>query len=217
VRYKLFPSTRLTHSSAAPHLHGFAVLPYINADPLLAKRLEDAGCATLMPLGSPIGSGQGIKNATNIQIIIENAGVPVVVDAGIGTPSEAAAAMEMGADAVLINSAIALAQNPAAMAKAFRKKANLVLATGLNYAHDRETKIGDVTSISPASEVAAIARFNWGLASVGVTNYFEDILPNSIGDRLVIELSFRLLKNCGSPDTSPPSIELPVVLPMVRV
>ncbi|MBC6471735.1 MAG: thiazole synthase [Hormoscilla sp. GM102CHS1] len=98
---------------------GFAVLPYINADPLLAKRLEDAGCATLMPLGSQIGSGQGIKNAANIQIIIENAGVPVVVDAGIGTPSEAAAAMEMGADALLINTAIALAQNPAAMAKAF--------------------------------------------------------------------------------------------------
>ncbi len=98
---------------------GFTVLPYINADPLLAKRLEDAGCATLMPLGSPIGSGQGIKNAANIQIIIENAGVPVVVDAGIGTPSEAAAAMEMGADALLINTAIALAQNPAAMAKAF--------------------------------------------------------------------------------------------------
>ena len=98
---------------------GFAVLPYINADPLLAKRLEEVGCATVMPLGSPIGSGQGIKNAANIQIIIENASVPVVVDAGIGTPSEAAAAMEMGADALLINSAIALAKNPPAMAKAF--------------------------------------------------------------------------------------------------
>ena len=98
---------------------GFVVLPYINADPLLAKRLEEVGCATVMPLGSPIGSGQGIKNAANIQIIIENASVPVVVDAGIGTPSEAAAAMEMGADALLINSAIALAKNPPAMAKAF--------------------------------------------------------------------------------------------------
>ena len=97
---------------------GFAVLPYINADPLLAKRLEDVGCVTVMPLGSPIGSGQGIKNAANIQIIIDNARVPVVVDAGIGTPSEAAQAMEMGADALLINSAIALAQNPAAMARA---------------------------------------------------------------------------------------------------
>lgn len=97
---------------------GFAVLPYINADPLLAKRLEEAGCVTVMPLGSPIGSGQGIKNAANIQIIVEEAKVPVVVDAGIGTPSEAAVAMEMGADALLINSAIALACNPIAMAKA---------------------------------------------------------------------------------------------------
>lgn len=97
---------------------GFAVLPYINADPLLAKRLEEVGCATVMPLGSPIGSGQGIKTAANIEIIIENAQVPVVVDAGIGVPSEAAMAMEMGADAVLINSAIALAHNPAAMGRA---------------------------------------------------------------------------------------------------
>lgn len=97
---------------------GFAVLPYINADPLLAKRLEEAGCATVMPLGSPIGSGQGIRNAANIEIIIETAQVPVVVDAGIGTPSEAAAAMEMGADALLINTAIAKATNPIAMGKA---------------------------------------------------------------------------------------------------
>src|SRR5919202_453537 len=97
---------------------GFAVLPYINADPLLAKRLEEVGCVTVMPLGSPIGSGQGIKNAANIEIIIEEAGVPVVVDAGIGTPSEAAFAMELGADALLINSAIALAQNPVAMGRA---------------------------------------------------------------------------------------------------
>jgi len=97
---------------------GFAVLPYINADPLLAKRLEEVGCATVMPLGSPIGSGQGIRNSANIQIIIENAGVPVVVDAGIGTPSEAAAAMEMGADALLINTAIAKATDPVAMGRA---------------------------------------------------------------------------------------------------
>lgn len=97
---------------------GFAVLPYINADPLLAKRLEEVGCATVMPLGSPIGSGQGIKNAANIQIIIENATVPVVVDAGIGAPSEAAEAMEMGADALLINTAIAQATNPVLMGQA---------------------------------------------------------------------------------------------------
>ncbi len=97
---------------------GFAVLPYINADPMLAKRLEEVGCATVMPLASPIGSGQGLQTTANIQIIIENAGVPVVVDAGIGTPSEAAQAMEIGADALLINSAIALAKNPPAMAQA---------------------------------------------------------------------------------------------------
>ncbi len=99
---------------------GFAVLPYINADPLLAKRLEEVGCVTVMPLGSPIGSGQGIKNAANIQIIIENARIPVVVDAGIGAPSEAAQAMEMGADALLINTAIAQAAYPALMAEAMR-------------------------------------------------------------------------------------------------
>jgi thiazole synthase len=97
---------------------GFAVLPYINADPMLAKRLEEAGCATVMPLAAPIGSGQGLKTTANIQIIIENANVPVVVDAGIGAPSEASQAMELGADALLINSAIALAQNPTAMAHA---------------------------------------------------------------------------------------------------
>lgn len=100
---------------------GFAVLPYINADPLLAKRLEEVGCVTVMPLGSPIGSGQGIQNAANIRIIIENASVPVVVDAGIGSPSEAAQAMEMGADAVLINTAIAQAKHPAMMAMAMNQ------------------------------------------------------------------------------------------------
>jgi thiazole synthase len=99
---------------------GFAVLPYINADPLLAKRLEEVGCATVMPLGSPIGSGQGIRNTANIQIIIENANIPVVVDAGIGAPSEAAMAMELGADALLINTAIAQATNPALMAQAMK-------------------------------------------------------------------------------------------------
>jgi thiazole synthase len=97
---------------------GFAVLPYINADPMLAKRLEDVGCATVMPLAAPIGSGQGLKTTANIQIIIENATIPVVVDAGIGEPSEAVQAMELGADALLINSAIALAENAPAMAYA---------------------------------------------------------------------------------------------------
>ena len=99
----------------------FTVLPYINADPLLAKRLEEVGCATVMPLGSPIGSAQGIKNEANIALIIESSNIPVIVDAGIGVPSEAAHAMEMGADAVLVNSAIALAQDAPVMAKAMSK------------------------------------------------------------------------------------------------
>ncbi|NCO74993.1 MAG: glycine oxidase ThiO [Cyanobacteria bacterium] len=99
---------------------GFAVLPYVNADPLLCKRLEEVGCATVMPLGSPIGSGQGIQNLANIKIIIEQAKIPVVIDAGIGTPSEAALGMELGADALLINSAIAQAKNPVKMAQGMR-------------------------------------------------------------------------------------------------
>jgi thiazole synthase len=98
---------------------GFVVLPYIHADPVLAKRLEEVGCATVMPLGSPIGSGRGIFTVEEIQIIIENAGVPVVVDAGLGAPSEASLALELGADAVLVNTAIAQAKDPAAMARAF--------------------------------------------------------------------------------------------------
>lgn len=97
------------------------MLPYINADPLLAKRLEELGCATVMPLGSAIGSAQGLLNQSNIQIIIENCNVPVIVDAGIGVPSHAAKAMEIGADAVLINSAIALAKEPPMMANAMNK------------------------------------------------------------------------------------------------
>jgi thiazole synthase len=97
---------------------GFKVLPYIGADPILARRLEEMGTVTVMPLGSPIGSGQGILNLEAIKIIIEQATVPVVVDAGIGTPSDAAIAMESGADAVLVNTAIALAEDPAMMGEA---------------------------------------------------------------------------------------------------
>ncbi|MBP7948245.1 MAG: thiazole synthase [Verrucomicrobiales bacterium] len=99
---------------------GFAVLPYINADPVLAKRLQDAGTATVMPLGAPIGSNRGIETRRQIEIIIEQATVPVVVDAGIGAPSHAAEAMEMGADAVLVNTAIAIAPDAPRMARAFR-------------------------------------------------------------------------------------------------
>ncbi len=99
---------------------GFIVLPYIHADPILARHLQDLGCATVMPLGSPIGSGRGIFTLEEIQIIVENARVPVVVDAGLGAPSEASLALEIGADAVLVNTAIAQAQDPARMAAAFR-------------------------------------------------------------------------------------------------
>ena len=99
---------------------GFTVLPYINADPVLAKRLEDAGAATVMPLGSPIGSNRGLETRAQIAIIIEQARVPVIVDAGLGAPSHAAEALELGADAVLINTAIAVAENPVAMARAFK-------------------------------------------------------------------------------------------------
>ena len=100
---------------------GFTVMPYINADPVLALRLQDVGCATVMPLGSPIGTNRGLETRAMIEIIIEQARVPVVVDAGIGAPSHAAAAMEMGADAVLVNTAIAIAPDPSAMGRAFAK------------------------------------------------------------------------------------------------
>ena len=98
----------------------FTVLPYINSDPILAKQLEDIGCATIMPLGSPIGSGQGLKNLYNLQIIIDNAKIPVIIDAGIGTASEANQAMELGASAVLLNTAVAKSKNPKLMASAMK-------------------------------------------------------------------------------------------------
>jgi thiazole synthase len=99
---------------------GFVVLPYINADPVLAKRLQDVGVATVMPLGSPIGSNRGVETRSQIRIIIEQATVPVVVDAGIGAPSHASEAMEMGADAVLVNTAIAVSSDPVRMANVFK-------------------------------------------------------------------------------------------------
>jgi len=99
---------------------GFTVLPYINADPVLAKRLQEVGTATVMPLGSPIGSNRGIETRAQIEIIVRQATVPVVVDAGLGAPSHAAAALELGADAVLVNTAIAVAADPVRMARAFR-------------------------------------------------------------------------------------------------
>jgi thiazole synthase len=99
---------------------GFIVLPYIHADPVLCKRLENAGTAAVMPLGSPIGTNKGLKSIDFLEIIIEQSNVPVIIDAGIGSPSDAAKAMEIGADAVLVNTAIATSGNPALMAKAFK-------------------------------------------------------------------------------------------------
>jgi thiazole synthase len=98
---------------------GFTVLPYCSADPVLCKRLEEAGCATVMPLGAWIGSNRGLRTRDAIEVIVAQAGVPVVVDAGLGVPSDAAEAMEVGADAVLVNTAIAVARDPVAMARAF--------------------------------------------------------------------------------------------------
>jgi len=118
----LFPDPSATLETAKQLVaEGFIVLPYIHADPVLAKNLEEVGCATVMPLGSAIGSGQGIHTVEEIRIIIEQATVPVVVDAGLAVPSDASKALELGADAVLVNTAIAQAENPAMMAHAFRQ------------------------------------------------------------------------------------------------
>jgi len=117
----LFPDGAATLEAARLLVEeGFIVLPYIHADPTLAKKLQEAGCATVMPLGSAIGSGQGIHTIEELKIIIEQATVPIVVDAGLAVPSDASQALEMGADAVLVNSAIAQAENPGLMAEAFK-------------------------------------------------------------------------------------------------
>ena len=104
---------------------GFTVLPYTNDDPILARRLEEVGCAAVMPLGAPIGSGLGIQNANNLRIIREFARVPMIVDAGVGTASDAALAMELGADGVLMNTGVAGARDPVAMARAMRRTSSV--------------------------------------------------------------------------------------------
>jgi thiazole synthase len=130
---------------------GFTVLPYINADPVLARRLEDVGCATVMPLGSPIGSGQGLVTQRQIELIIEHAGIPVVVDAGIGAPSDAALAMELGADAVLVNTAVALAGDPVVMAEAIRLG---VEAGRKAYQAGRIPRLAHASASSPTSGIS---------------------------------------------------------------
>jgi thiazole synthase len=132
---------------------GFTVLPYINADPMLALHLEDLGCATVMPLGSPIGSGQGINNLANIKIIIENSNVPVIIDAGIGTPSDATLAMELGADGVLLNTAVAQSKNPLKMASAM----NLAVKAGrLAYLAGSMDKKNYATASSPLDQISKL-------------------------------------------------------------
>src|SRR5215470_16919719 len=117
----LFPDNEaLLEATRVLVKEGFVVLPYTNDDPIACRKLEDAGAAAVMPLGAPIGSGLGLQNPNNLSIIKEQAHVPVIVDAGVGTASDAAIAMELGADAVLMNTAIALAQDPIAMARAMR-------------------------------------------------------------------------------------------------
>ena len=123
---------------------GFYVLPYVNADPVICKRLEDVGTAAVMPLGAPIGTNKGLTTRDQLEIIIEHSNVPVVVDAGIGAPSHAAEAMELGADAVLVNTAIAVAQDPVQMAKAFKMA---VEAGRMAY----EAKLGVIGKVGEAS------------------------------------------------------------------
>ena len=119
-RYLLPDPIETLNAAEALVKKGFHVLPYCGADPVLCKRLEEVGCAAVMPLGAPIGSNQGLQTKPFLRIIVEQAKIPVIVDAGIGKPSDAMAAMEMGVDAVLVNTAIATAQNPVAMASAFK-------------------------------------------------------------------------------------------------
>jgi len=119
-RYLLPDPVETLTAAEALVADGFTVLPYINADPVLAKRLEEVGCATVMPLGSWIGSNRGVRTREAVQIIVEQSNVPVVVDAGLGRPSHASEAMEMGVDAVLVNTAIAVADDPVQMARAFK-------------------------------------------------------------------------------------------------
>lgn len=143
----LFPDTiGLLQATEILAKEGFIVFPYTNDDPIMAKRLENAGAAAVMPLGAPIGSGLGIRNPYNIKIILEDAKVPVLVDAGVGTASDATIAMELGCDAVLINTAIAGAKDPIAMAEAMK---HAVIAGRLAYKAGRMGKKLYATASSP--------------------------------------------------------------------
>jgi thiazole synthase len=148
----LFPDPEETLKAARVLVgEGFKVLPYINADPVLAKKLEEIGTVTVMPLGSPIGSGQGLMTLEQVRIIIEEARIPVVVDAGIGAPSDAALAMEVGADAVLVNTAVALARDPGLMAEAI---SDGVKAGRKAYRAGRIPKRGEASPSSPTEGIS---------------------------------------------------------------
>ena len=148
----LFPDPEETLKAARVLVaEGFKVLPYINADPVLAKKLEEIGTVTVMPLGSPIGSGQGLQTLEQLRIIIDEASIPVVVDAGIGAPSDAALAMELGADAVLVNTAIALAGDPVLMAAAIKEGAE---AGRKAYNAGRIPKRGEASPSSPTEGIS---------------------------------------------------------------
>ena len=147
----LFPDGAATLETARQLVaEGFIVLPYIHADPTLAKKLEEVGCAAVMPLGSAIGSGQGIHTVEEVKIIIEQATVPVVVDAGLAVPSDASQALEMGADAVLVNTAIAQAQDPGLMGEAFK---NGVQAGRKAYLAGRIPARSHAAASSPTTDV----------------------------------------------------------------
>jgi thiazole synthase len=147
----LFPDTAaLIEASKVLVKEGFVVLPYTNDDPIVAKRLEDVGCAAVMPLAAPIGSGLGVRNPYNLLIIMEAVSVPVIVDAGVGTASDAAVAMELGSDGVLMNTAIAGAKDPIAMAMAMR---HAVLAGRLAFHAGRIGKKLYATASSPLTEM----------------------------------------------------------------
>ena len=156
----LFPDPEETLKAARVLVdEGFKVLPYINADPVLAKRLQEVGTATVMPLGSPIGSNRGLQTRDQIRIIIEQATVPVVVDAGLGAPSHAAEAMELGADAVLVNTAMAVAADPNRMALAFKmavEAGRAAFESGLGSACDIARPTSPLTAFlnAPGSEMA---------------------------------------------------------------
>lgn len=156
ARYLLPDAVETLKAAAALVKEGFTILPYCHADPVLCKRLEEVGCAAVMPLGAPIGSNQGLKTRDLLAIIIEQSTVPVVVDAGIGAPSHASEALELGADAVLVNTAIASAANPVQMARAFRlavEAGTLAYRSGLSECHQQAMATSPLTDFLQ-SEVA---------------------------------------------------------------